>query len=187
MELKSLEVNIFAFPQGIDHGIQIPQGDAEFVLGQARRDELMGMGVDARIDAQAHVGYHAHPFGQAIQDRQFFHRFHIKGLDAQTQAGRHLGVRLPYPRKHDPGRLEATFEGADHLVAAHTVGPESTGRKDFHHPAAIIGFHRIVDMDVIAAAELGYRIGRLLQQRHIIIIKRGPDAPERVFVVNYHA
>ena len=102
--------------------LQNLDADAEFVVGGACGDVLVGVGVDVGVDPQGDVGRLAHLACQLVDDLQLGDRFHVEAADAVLDAQLDFPVGFSHSREGHFFCLESRCESGFHLMPAHQVG-----------------------------------------------------------------
>ena len=81
VEMQSAQVDVWQGQGVSDDLVQGLDADAEFVVGSAGGDVLVGVGVDVGVDPEGDARLLAHLAGQLVDDFEFRDGFHIKAPD----------------------------------------------------------------------------------------------------------
>lgn len=112
MEMNANQIDITEFLSLAGSSLDLPQTDAELVLLKPRRDILVRMGVDVRVDAQSDVSHFAFGHSELINHLHLGNAFHIKALNFSIEGKVNLPIGLAYASIDDFLGVKAMLERA---------------------------------------------------------------------------
>lgn len=154
VEVEAAETNMGQMFGQLDELVHVFHGNAELVFRQPRGDAGVGVRSDVGVDAEAHIGHLVLLRRQFVDDLQLGYAFHVKTQNAAVKPEADFPVAFPDAGKNNPVGREAGAEGGFYFSAAHAVDAQTRLLDDFQYDGIGIGFHSIVDDEVLVFPDL---------------------------------
>ena len=129
--------------------------DAELVFLLARRNLVMRLRVDIRIDAQRDRGHLARRDRTGRKKFQLRLGFDVETMDTRREREIHLSRRLADAGKQDLLRRNAGGQRAPQLALGHHVGARPQFGQRLQHGLVRIGLHRVAHQCVDIGESIG--------------------------------
>ncbi len=154
---------------------------AEFVLGAAGGDLVMGLGVDIRVHAHGDAGLAPLGFGHFAQGAKLGLQFHVEGEDAGVEREGHLLLGLADAGEGDAVGRHIHRERAAQLAFGHHIHAGAEPRQGGEHAEIGVGLDRVADERVRGRGEgFGeHPVVALKRRRRIAIEGRADRVRER--------
>ena len=144
--------------------------DPELVLGLARGDLFVGLGVHVRVDPQRDRRLAAAVGGDTVERCELGRGLDVELQDADIQRRGHFLGRLANPGEDDPLGRDAGGERDPHFALGDHVGAGALAGQRAHHREIGVGLEGIADERVhVGQGRLEVPVGRLHGGRGIAV------------------
>ena len=152
--------------------------NAELAVGLSRVDAVVRAGVDVRVDTQCDVGHGARLRRERIHDLQLLDRLAVDRQNTLRDGVAQLLVTLAHAGVNDSPGIETRLDGLAQLVARSAVDAQPVFADDRQQVIVVIGLDGVVDLVAVFVRFVNDAFEGLAQQRRVVEIERGLEAPE---------